>query len=117
RHGDSPRTFVCTNPATQKDPVTGKPCILDQVVGRQLRQQGDTDNDLDYQFEPVWRFATGSVGHTLLTGFEYQHQTLSTSRTTADLPNIADAFAPVPPETSTAGLTFEGDASPSCDHG
>jgi len=115
RNGDSTRTFVCTNPATQKDPVTGKPCVLDQVVGRQLRHQDDTDNDLDYQFEPVWRFSVGSVGHTLLTGFEYQHQTLSTNRTTADLPNIADAFAPVPPETSVAGLTFKCDSSHSCD--
>lgn len=115
RNGDSTRTFVCTNPATQKDPVTGKACILNQVVGRQLRQQDDTDNDLDYQFEPVWKFATGSVGHTLLTGFEVQHERLSTSRSTADLPNIADAFAPVPPETSASGLTFKCDASHSCD--
>jgi hypothetical protein len=38
--------------------------------------------------EPVWRFGTGSVGHTLLTGFEYQHQTIDTQRSTADLPNI-----------------------------
>lgn len=115
RNGDSTRTFVCTDPSTQKDPVTGKACSLDQVVGRQLRRQDDTDNDLDYQFEPVWRFATGSVGHTLLTGFEYQHQTLSTNRTTADLPNIADAFAAVPPETSLAGITFLCDKSHSCD--
>ncbi|CAA2141690.1 TonB-dependent siderophore receptor [Hyphomicrobium sp. ghe19] len=115
RNGDSTRTFVCTNPATQKDPVTGKACIPDQVVGRQLRQQSDTDNDLDYQFEPVWKFSTGAVSHTLLTGFEVQHETLSTSRSTADLPNIADAFAPVPPETSLNGLTFKCDASHSCD--
>jgi iron complex outermembrane receptor protein len=115
RNGDSTRTFVCTNPATQKDPVTGNACILNQVVGRQLRQQNDTDNDLDYQLEPVWRFATGSVGHTLLTGFEYQHQATSTERTTADLPNIADAFAPVPPETSLAGIIFKCDKSHSCD--
>lgn len=85
-----------------------------EVVGRQLRQQDDSDNSFDYQLEPVWRFATGSVKHTLLTGFEYQHQTIDTERTTADLPNIPNAFAPVPPETSLAGLTFLCDAKHSC---
>jgi iron complex outermembrane receptor protein len=88
----------------------------DEVVGRQLRQQDDSDNSFDYQLEPVWRFGTGSVKHTLLTGFEYQHQTIDTERTTADLPNIPDAFAPVPPETSLAGLTFLCDAKHSCDN-
>ncbi|MFM0227388.1 TonB-dependent receptor [Paraburkholderia dipogonis] len=88
----------------------------DQVVGRQLRQQDDSDNSFDYQLEPVWRFGTGSVKHTLLTGFEYQHQTIDTERTTADLPNIPNAFAPVPPETSLAGLAFLCDAKHSCDN-
>lgn len=88
----------------------------DEVVGRQLRQQDDSDNSFDYQLEPVWRFGTGSVKHTLLTGFEYQHQTIDTERTTADLPNIPNAFAPVPPETSLAGLTFLCDARHSCDN-
>ncbi|TDV34285.1 iron complex outermembrane receptor protein [Paraburkholderia caballeronis] len=87
-----------------------------EVVGRQLRQQDDSDNSFDYQLEPVWRFGTGSVRHTLLTGFEYQHQTIDTERTTADLPNIPDAFNPVPPETSLAGLTFLCDAKHSCDN-
>jgi iron complex outermembrane recepter protein len=87
----------------------------DEVVGRQLRQQDDTDDSFDYQFEPVWKFTTASVQHTLLTGFEYQHQTLATERTTADLPNIANAFAPVPSETSLSGLTFLCDAKHSCD--
>jgi iron complex outermembrane receptor protein len=87
-----------------------------EVVGRQLRQQDDSDNSFDYQLEPVWRFATGSVGHTLLTGFEYQHQLIDTERTTADLPNIPDAFNPVPPETSIGQLTFLCDAKHSCDN-
>ncbi len=86
-----------------------------EVVGRQLRQQDDTDESIDYQLEPVWKFATGSVGHTLLTGFEYQHQTIDTQRDTADLPNITDAFAPVPLETSVSNLTFLCDAKHSCD--
>lgn len=87
-----------------------------EVVGRQLREQDDSDNSFDYQLEPVWKFATGSVGHTLVTGFEYQHLLIDTERATADLPNIPDAFAPVPPETSVAGLTFLCDAKHSCDN-
>ncbi|WP_413192580.1 TonB-dependent siderophore receptor [Pararobbsia alpina] len=88
----------------------------DEVVGRQLRQQDDSDNSIDYQLEPVWKFATGSVHHTLLTGFEYQHEIIDTERSTADLPNIPDAFNPVPPETSTVGLKFLCDAKHSCDN-
>jgi hypothetical protein len=44
----------------------------------------------------VWKFGTGSIRHTLLTGFEYQHQVMDTQRTTADLPNITNIFAPTP---------------------
>jgi iron complex outermembrane recepter protein len=83
------------------------------VTGRQLRQQDDLDNSFDYQFEPVWTFHTGSVGHTLLTGFEAVHETMDTERETADLPNI-DAFAPAPPETP-GSVTFLCDAKHSCD--
>jgi iron complex outermembrane recepter protein len=87
----------------------------DEVIGRQLRQQDDTDGSFDYQFEPLWNFNTGSIHHSLLTGFEFQYQTLDTERTTADLPNISNVFAPIPPETSLAGLTFLCDAKHSCD--
>jgi iron complex outermembrane receptor protein len=85
------------------------------VVGRQLRQQNDTDDSFDYQLEPVWKFATGNVRHTLLTGFEYQHLTIATNRTTANLPNIPNAFAAFPPEASVGSLTFLCDATHSCD--
>ncbi|WP_460903694.1 TonB-dependent receptor [Paraburkholderia jirisanensis] len=87
-----------------------------QVVSRQLRQQDDSDNTFDYQLEPVWKFSTGSIGHTLLTGFEYQHQLIDTERSTADLPNIPDAFNPVPPETTADALNFLCDAKHSCDN-
>src|SRR5262249_59785910 len=83
--------------------------------GPQLAQQPDAGNASDYQLEPVWKFGTYGIGHTLLTGFEYIHQTMDTQRRTADLPNIANAFAPVPPETSPNGLTFLCDAKHSCD--
>ncbi|WP_197684976.1 TonB-dependent receptor [Bradyrhizobium canariense] len=95
---------------------TGTHIVGDTLVGRQLRSQDDSDGSLDYQFEPVWKFGTGSVQHTLLTGFEYQHQVLDTQRRTADLPNIANIFAPTPPELSPASLNFQCDAKHSCDN-
>jgi iron complex outermembrane recepter protein len=94
---------------------TGTHIAGDTLVGRQLRSQDDSDQFFDYQFEPVWNFNTGSVHHTLLTGFEYQHQILDTNRVTADLPNIANIFAPVPPELSPDSLKFLCDAKHSCD--
>ncbi len=88
----------------------------DALLGRQLRWQNDSDGFLDYQFEPVWKFNTGSVHHTLLTGFEYQHQVMDTYRVTADLPNITNIFAPVPPELSPSSLNFQCDSKHSCDN-
>jgi iron complex outermembrane receptor protein len=77
-----------------------------QQTGRQLREQTDHDDDFTYQFEPVWKFHTGSVLHTLLTGTQIEWQNIDDNRATAALPNIANIFAPVIPETSTAGLNF-----------
>jgi iron complex outermembrane recepter protein len=82
--------------------------------GRQLRSQNDSDNFFDYQFEPVWKFYTGGIYHTLLTGFEYQRQVLDTNRVTADLPNVNNVFAPVTTD-SLAALHFMCDAKHSCD--
>ncbi len=73
---------------------------------RQLREQTDHDDDFTYQFEPVWKFHTGPVFHTLLTGTQIEWQSIDDNRATASLPNIANIFAPVIPETSTAGLNF-----------
>jgi iron complex outermembrane receptor protein len=89
---------------------------VDELMGRQLRWQNDSDAFFDYQFEPVWKFYTGGIHHTLLTGFEYQNQIMDTYRVTADLPNITNIFAPVPPELSPAGLTFKCDSAHSCDN-
>jgi iron complex outermembrane receptor protein len=95
---------------------TGTHIVGDTLVGRQLRAQNDSDGTFDYQFEPVWKFRTGSVGHTLLTGYEYQRDVLDTQRRTADLPNITNIFAPAPPELTAAGLSFLCDAKHSCDN-
>jgi iron complex outermembrane recepter protein len=95
--------------------ATGTHISGDELLGRQLRWQNDSDGYYDYQFEPVWKFYTGSVHHTLLTGFEYQHQIMDTNRVTADLPNITNIFAPTAPELSPNSLQFQCDAKHSCD--
>jgi iron complex outermembrane recepter protein len=81
------------------------------LTKRQLREQTDLDNDFTYQFEPVWKFHTGTIFHTLLTGAQVEWQSIDDQRATADLPNIANIFAPVIPETSIANLAFLRDAS------
>ena len=82
-----------------------------QQTGRQLREQTDLDDDFTYQFEPVWKFHTGTIGHTLLTGAQVEWQSIDDQRATASLSNITNIFAPVIPETSTAGLAFLRDAA------
>jgi iron complex outermembrane receptor protein len=82
-----------------------------QQTGRQLREQTDLDDDFIYQFEPVWKFHTGTVYHTLLTGAQVEWQSIDDQRATASLANITNIFAPVIPETSTAGLAFLRDAA------
>jgi iron complex outermembrane receptor protein len=76
------------------------------LTNRQLREQTDHDDDFTYQFEPVWKFHTGTVFHTLLTGTQVEWQSIDDNRATAMLQNINNIFAPVIPETSTAGLNF-----------
>lgn len=80
------------------------------LTGRQLRSQHDVIDDYDFESEPVFTFHLGKVRNTLLTGVEAQHQEVVSNRSTADLPNIANIFAPVIPETSRTGLTFLRDA-------
>jgi iron complex outermembrane receptor protein len=72
----------------------------------QLSEQTDHDYDFTYQLEPLWKFHTGPVGYSLLTGAQVEWQSIDDNRLTANLPNITNIFAPVIPETSTAGLTF-----------
>lgn len=88
----------------------GAVVVGNALTNRQLRQQTDKDDSFDYQLEPVWKFATGPIRHTLLTGFEAQYQHIYTNRSTADLPNITDIFDPIVPEMSAQGLTFLRDA-------
>jgi iron complex outermembrane recepter protein len=85
-----------------------------ELTGRQLRQQNDEINDLVYQFQPVWHFQTGSINHSLVTGFELNRVDAASNRATADLPNIVNIFQPVVPEQSEAALTFKCDAGHSC---
>ncbi len=83
----------------------------EELTKRQLREQTDHDDDVNYMFEPVWRFATGSIRHTLLTGAQAEYQHIDDNRATADLQNITNIFAPVIPETSLQGLNFLRDAA------
>ena len=85
---------------------SGGTVVLPMLTKRQLREQTDLDNDVVYQFEPVWKFRTGTIGHTLLTGAQVEWQSIDDDRATADLPNISNIYAPIIPETSTSGLTF-----------
>jgi iron complex outermembrane recepter protein len=80
--------------------------VGDMFTGRAIRMQYDTSYDFDYIFEPVWKFHTGEVNHTLVTGFEAEHEHLFTDQSDAVLPNITDIFAPIIPETSVGNLNF-----------
>jgi iron complex outermembrane receptor protein len=102
-------SYMYRNLAIQRNGDGGS-IVGSALTGRQLRNQHDTTNDFDYEAEPVFTFHLGSVRNTLLTGVEAQHQSVTANRSTADLPNIANIFAPVIPEQSTAGLTFLRDA-------
>jgi len=84
------------------------------LTNRQLREQSDDINDFIYQFEPTWHFLTGSVKHTLITGADARWVDVESQRQTAALPNIADIFAPVVPETSLSQLTFQCASGFSC---
>jgi iron complex outermembrane recepter protein len=83
----------------------------DEMTSRQLREQTDHDDDLIYQFEPVWKFYTFSMKHTLVTGLSAEESLIRDNRATADLPNIANIYAPIIPETSIAGLNFLRDST------
>jgi iron complex outermembrane recepter protein len=80
--------------------------VGDMFTGRAIREQHDQINDFDYMLEPVWKFSTWSARHTLVTGFEAQHQTLFTNQAVAALLNITDIFAPIIPETFAGNLNF-----------
>lgn len=76
------------------------------ISGRRFREQRIDETDIIYQLQPIWKVKTYGIGHTILGGFEYQHQTMDTFRQRASLPNIVNAFNPVIPETSRDALTF-----------
>lgn len=84
------------------------------LTGRQLRRQSDHVGDLNLQAEPTWRFDTGAVHHTLVTGFELRRIDGDTQRATADLPSIANILAPVVNDGALGALNFACDAGHSC---
>jgi iron complex outermembrane recepter protein len=84
------------------------------LTNRQLREQHDNVNDAIYQMEPTWKFQFGDVKQTLVNGFEARGVNAESSRSTADLPNIGNIFAPVVPEQTLSALTFKCDSGHSC---
>jgi iron complex outermembrane receptor protein len=84
------------------------------LANRQLREQNDDVNDFIYQFEPTWHFLTGNVRHVLITGVETRSIDVESARQTANLPNIANIYAPVVPEQSLSQLRFLCAAGNSC---
>ncbi|HEY4113730.1 MAG TPA: TonB-dependent receptor [Rhizomicrobium sp.] len=84
------------------------------LTRRQLRRQTDNVNDLMFQAEPTWSFTTGSIKHTLVTGFEARAINVGTVRETADLPNVGNIFDPVVADGSLSSLNFQCDAGHNC---
>lgn len=89
----------------------GGTVIGSSFTGRAIREQTDHQDNLNYMFEPVWKFATGPVRHTLLTGAQVEYLQVDANRATATLPNIENIYSPVVPEVSTRGLAFLRDAT------
>ncbi|MBV9990523.1 MAG: TonB-dependent receptor [Alphaproteobacteria bacterium] len=85
-----------------------------QLTRRQLRAQTDDVRDWLFQAEPTWRFDTGGLKHTLVSGAEARIVDAGTLRATADLPSIADIFHPVVIDGSLSSLVFKCDAGHSC---
>jgi iron complex outermembrane receptor protein len=85
------------------------------LIKRQLREQSDEMDDLNFQVEPVWKFHTGSLNHTLVTGFEARDINGVTQRETADLPSVANIFSPVVTDPALSSLIFKCDSGHSCD--
>jgi iron complex outermembrane receptor protein len=87
-----------------------------ELIKRQLREQSDELDDFNFQAEPTWRFHTGMLDHTLVTGFDARDINGVTTRATADLPNIANIFDPVVADPAISSLTFKCDSAHSCDN-
>ncbi|HEY6171302.1 MAG TPA: TonB-dependent siderophore receptor [Candidatus Kapabacteria bacterium] len=83
----------------------------DTIKSRQLREQWDDVSEALVQIEPVFYATTGSLKHTVLGGFEYNHGNIYTFRQTAPLPNIVDRMNPVVPESSYTDLKFTKNAA------
>lgn len=84
------------------------------LTRRQLRQQRDAVNDVIYQLEPTWTGQVAAIEQTWVTGFEARSVDARTRRSTADLPNINDVFAPRLADGAFNQLAFRCDASHSC---
>ena len=73
-------------------------------MARAAREQNDKARFTTLQNEWIWKTRTGSIGHTILGGIEYNMQRMDTLRRNYTLPNILDIRNPVVPETTLVGL-------------
>ncbi|MDE2402558.1 MAG: TonB-dependent receptor [Burkholderiales bacterium] len=76
-----------------------------QMTGRNVRTQTDDVRYTQLQNEVVWKWGPASMRHTILGGVELSDTSMQSQRVGYNLPNIADIYRPVVPETSLAGLT------------
>lgn len=74
------------------------------ITGRSIRNQKDDADYFTFTSEGVYKFNTGSLGHTFLGGLEYQDTQIDSVRVGYNLPNIANANNPVVPESTLAGI-------------
>jgi iron complex outermembrane receptor protein len=75
-----------------------------QMTGRNLREQTDDARFTMLQNELVWKARSGSIGHTVLGGVEYNTTDIDSVRTGYNLAAITNIYAPVVPEASKASL-------------
>ena len=73
-------------------------------MARAAREQNDKARFTTLQNEWIWKTRTGSIGHTILGGIEYNMQRMDTLRRNYTLPNILDIRNPVAPENTLVGL-------------
>lgn len=76
---------------------------VNQMTGRNARQQTDDARYVTLQNEVVWKVGPASARHTVLAGVEWSDTKVKTRRVSYDLATIADIYAPAVPETTLTG--------------
>lgn len=80
--------------------ATGNPSATGLVTNRDARVQDDKLGSVLQQNEAVFRFMTGDLGHTILTGFEFEYAKVNSVRNSYGNLPVINLYAPVATETS-----------------